>query len=39
MHCPECKGEGEKLDPSTICKECKGKKIVREEKVLEIPIE
>jgi len=37
--CPDCRGEGVKIDKDTICKDCKGKKIVREDKTLEVPIE
>jgi DnaJ-class molecular chaperone len=39
MHCPDCKGEGEKMDKDTICKDCKGKRTFKDEKVLEVPIE
>lgn len=38
--CPDCEGEGERIDPpSDRCKKCNGKKIVQERKVLEVRID
>lgn len=37
--CHDCRGEGVKMDKDTICKECKGNKIVQDTKTIEVPIE
>jgi len=37
--CHDCRGEGVKIDKDTICKECKGNKMVQDTKTIEIPIE
>lgn len=37
--CNVCQGEGESIDPKDCCKVCKGKKVVQEEKMLEVPVE
>lgn len=37
--CPDCKGEGQIIREQDRCKVCKGKKIVREKKVLEVHID
>ena len=37
--CPDCKGEGTKIDKENICKECKGNKIIQENKTIDVPIE
>ncbi|CAH8438280.1 unnamed protein product [Schistosoma turkestanicum] len=37
--CSVCKGEKEIIDPKDCCKKCEGKKVVRETKVIEVPIE
>jgi len=37
--CSDCKGEGTKVDKENLCKECKGNKIVQENKTIEVPIE
>jgi len=38
-HCHDCKGEGMKIEKADICKECKGNKIIQENKTIEVPIE
>jgi len=38
-HCHDCKGEGIKIEKGDICKECKGQKIIQENKSIEVPIE
>lgn len=37
--CAECRGEGEVIPPGDRCKECKGKKVVQDKKVLEVHID
>lgn len=37
--CDECDGKGQQMDPSKICKTCKGKKINKESKVLKVEID
>lgn len=37
--CPDCNGEGEIMKEKDRCKECKGKKIVNERKVLQVHID
>jgi len=37
--CPDCRGEGEVIDPKLRCKACTGKKIVKERKILEVHID
>lgn len=37
--CNECHGEGETIKPETRCQECKGKKVLKEKKILEIKVE
>jgi len=37
--CTDCKGEGIKIDKDNQCKECKGQKIIQENKTIDIPIE
>ena len=37
--CPECNGEGEIMKEKDRCKECRGKKIVNERKVLQVHID
>ncbi|CAC5377316.1 DNAJA1 [Mytilus coruscus] len=37
--CPECRGEGESIDPKHMCKHCNGKKVTRERKILEVHID
>ncbi|KAI9328209.1 hypothetical protein DFJ73DRAFT_665412 [Zopfochytrium polystomum] len=34
--CPDCNGEGETINPKDKCKECNGKKITSERKILEV---
>jgi len=38
-HCDACQGVGTKADDKYVCKECSGKKIIPEDKTLEIVIE
>ena len=37
--CDECRGTGEKIDEKHKCKNCDGKKVVKEKKVLEVTID
>jgi len=37
--CQECEGKGEIIPPSSRCKTCKGKKITKEKKVIEIELD
>uniref|UniRef100_A0A803JUZ0 DnaJ heat shock protein family (Hsp40) member A1 n=1 Tax=Xenopus tropicalis TaxID=8364 RepID=A0A803JUZ0_XENTR len=37
--CPECQGQGERINPKDRCKSCNGRKIVREKKILEVHID
>ncbi|KER29937.1 DnaJ domain protein [Opisthorchis viverrini] len=37
--CSVCRGEREIIDPKDCCKTCEGKKVVREKKVIEVPID
>jgi DnaJ family protein A protein 2 len=37
--CDECGGKGESIDPSKMCKDCKGKKIKKETKKLTVEID
>ncbi|XP_018647887.1 putative hsp40, subfamily A, members 1,2,4 [Schistosoma mansoni] len=37
--CSACKGEKEIIDPKDCCKKCEGRKVVRETKVIEVPID
>jgi len=37
--CRDCGSTGEKINPKDMCKDCKGKKIVHERKILEVHIE
>lgn len=39
QQCPDCNGEGEIIKDKDRCKECKGKKIINERKVLEVHID
>ena len=38
-HCSSCNGKGVVIDPSKRCKECQGRKVVPESKVLEVHVE
>jgi len=38
-HCSTCKGEGTVYDKGNVCKDCKGEKVKRETKTIEVPIE
>nr|CAH8828681.1 unnamed protein product [Trichobilharzia regenti] len=37
--CSACRGEKEIIDPKDCCKKCEGRKVVRETKVIEVPID
>jgi len=37
--CPDCQGKGETISEADKCKECKGKKVMKEKKVLQVYIE
>ena len=37
--CPECSGDGEIIDPRKKCKECNGKKVCEEKKILEVGVD
>jgi DnaJ family protein A protein 2 len=37
--CPACRGAGENIPPAKLCSKCKGKKFVKEEKILEVEVE
>jgi len=38
-HCSTCKGEGTIYEKQNVCKSCKGEKVKRETKTIEVPIE
>jgi DnaJ homolog subfamily A member 1 len=37
--CRDCDGAGEKINPKDMCKNCQGKKIIQERKILEVHID
>lgn len=37
--CGECRGSGERINPKDRCKQCQGKKVVRDRKILEVHID
>lgn len=37
--CSECRGQGERINPKDRCKQCQGKKVVREKKILEVHVD
>lgn len=37
--CSECRGQGERINPKDRCKQCQGKKVVRERKILEVHVD
>lgn len=37
--CPECRGQGERINPKDRCKQCQGKKVVRDRKILEVHVD
>jgi DnaJ-class molecular chaperone len=39
MHCEDCEGSGEKIDPAKMCKTCKGKKVKVEKKTLKVEVD
>lgn len=38
-HCPDCMGQGEFIPPKDRCKNCDGKKIAKEKKIIEVHID
>jgi len=39
MACPKCKGRGETIDEAKLCKGCKGKKVLPQEKTVQVSVE
>ncbi len=37
--CEVCKGEGETVEESKKCKTCLGKKIIKKQKIIEVPLQ
>ncbi|XP_029033210.1 dnaJ heat shock protein family (Hsp40) member A4-like [Osmia lignaria lignaria] len=37
--CADCKGQGERINPRDRCKQCGGKKTIRERKILEVHVD
>lgn len=37
--CHECNGQGERINPKDRCKNCQGRKVVRERKILEVHVD
>ena len=37
--CGECRGQGERINPKFLCKQCNGKKVNKERKILEVHID
>ena len=37
--CGECRGQGERVNPKFLCKQCNGKKVNKERKILEVHID
>ena len=37
--CSDCGGTGEQIDEALKCKQCNGKKVVKEKKVLEVEVD
>lgn len=37
--CNECRGQGERINPKDRCKNCNGKKVVRDRKILEVHVD
>ena len=38
-HCDECRGKGQIIDPKHKCKKCKGGKVLKERKVIEVQVD
>lgn len=38
-HCTDCDGEGESISEKDKCKNCKGKKVIKESKILEVNVD
>jgi len=39
VHCPDCEGKGETIKEEDKCKKCKGKKVIKDKKILEVNID
>lgn len=37
--CGECRGAGERINPKDRCKQCQGKKVIRDRKILEVHVD
>ena len=37
--CGDCEGRGETIPPSNRCKNCKGKRTVKEKKIIEVTVD
>lgn len=37
--CPDCKGQGERINPRDRCKYCNGRKTIRDRKILEVHVD
>lgn len=37
--CSECKGQGERINPRDRCKQCVGRKTMRDRKILEVHVD
>lgn len=37
--CTECRGQGERIHPRDRCKQCNGKKTIRDRKILEVHVD
>lgn len=37
--CSDCKGQGERINPRDRCKQCNGRKTVRDRKILEVHVD
>lgn len=37
--CPDCRGQGERINPKDRCKQCQGKKVIRDRKILEVHVD
>lgn len=37
--CSDCRGQGERINPKDRCKQCQGRKVVRDHKILEVHVD
>ena len=37
--CPDCKGQGDRINPRDRCKQCGGRKTIRDRKILEVHVD